>query len=110
MIFPDSWFEDEIRSGFYVPSIMKRNWAAQIMVAKELEQVFEKHQIRWFIAAGTLLGAVRHKGFIPWDDDLDIYVLREDFIKLRAIPMEEFPEGFCWIEPKKAGNCFLYKF
>lgn len=105
--FPDSWFEDEIRSGFYVPSIMKRNWAAQIMVAKELEQVFEKHNIRWFIAAGTLLGAVRHKGFIPWDDDLDIYVLREDFIKLRAIPMEEFPAGFCWIDPKKNRNSFL---
>ena len=65
MQFPDSFFEDEIRDGFYVPAIMKQAWAAELEVLADVAKVCEKHHIRWFAEWGTLLGAVRHGGFIP---------------------------------------------
>lgn len=45
-------------------------------------KVCEEHKIRYFVAGGTCLGAIRHNGFIPWDDDIDVYVPRNDYEKL----------------------------
>lgn len=56
------YFEDEVREGFFVSSMMKRYWAAQLKVLSEVDRVCRKHGIRWFGDCGTLLGAVRHGG------------------------------------------------
>ena len=82
--FPDNYFEKEIRNGFEVSSMMKRAWAGQIEVLSVIREICERHNILWFADYGTLLGAVRHKGFIPWDDDMDIGMTRDNlnnFIK-----------------------------
>jgi phosphorylcholine metabolism protein LicD len=79
---PIDFEEDEVREGFYVNGMMKKIWAAQVDVLDFLNAYCKKHGIRWFMAYGTLLGAVRHHGFIPWDDDCDIWMLREDFNRL----------------------------
>lgn len=94
MQFPHSYFEDEVREGFYVPCMMKCSWAASLEVLSEIAKVCERHQIRWFAYSGTLLGAVRHGGFIPWDDDLDICMLREDYNRFNEVAQEELPEGY----------------
>jgi phosphorylcholine metabolism protein LicD len=56
--------------------------------------VCDKYGIRWFADCGTLLGAVRHGGFIPWDDDLDICMLRDDYEKFNAVANKELPESY----------------
>ena len=54
----------------------------------------KKNNISYFADWGTLLATVRHGGYIPWDDDLDICMKREDYVKFRKIAKKEFPEGF----------------
>lgn len=61
---------------------------------KELDEVCKKHNIIYYLAGGTLIGAVRHRGFVPWDDDADLYMTRDEFQKLiRVAKNGELPEG-----------------
>ena len=92
--FPGSFFEDEVRDGFFVCSMMKHYWAAQITVLFEIDRICCKHEIPWFLDGGSLLGAVRHKGFIPWDDDVDISMKRHDLERFLTVAQKELPEGY----------------
>lgn len=94
MEFPASWFLDEVRDGFFVAGMMKRAWAAQLEVLEDIDKVCKKHGILWFADCGTLLGAIRHRGFIPWDDDLDICMKREDYNRFLSVAAAELPEGY----------------
>lgn len=94
MVFPKDYFEDEVRDGFYVPSMIKRAWAAQVEVLKEVTEICDRHGIKFFAEWGTMLGAVRHGGFIPWDDDLDIVMLRKDYEAFLKVARRELPERY----------------
>ena len=82
MEFSHEYFDDEIREDFYVSGLMKRLWAANLEVISDVAKVCDNFNFRWFADYGTLLGAVRHGGCIPWDDDLDFFMTRIDYVKL----------------------------
>lgn len=88
------FFQPELRDGFFIPTMMKRFWAAQIKVLGEIDRICQIYNIKYFADCGTLLGAVRHGGYIPWDDDLDICMLRDDYIRFIEIAEKELPDGY----------------
>lgn len=92
--FPKDYFQEETKDGFFIEAMMKCAWAAEIEVLEVLDALCAKYDLRYFAAYGTLLGTIRHKGFIPWDDDMDIFMFREDYNRLLSIPIEEWPTGF----------------
>lgn len=92
--FPEEYFKGEYIGDFYVEEMMKRAWAAQIRVVEEIDKVCKKYDIKWYMDSGTLLGAVRHKGFIPWDDDLDIAMKRQDYKRFLEVAQKELPNGY----------------
>ena len=71
-------------------------WEVQIDLLEKFKQICEKYSIEYFAGAGTLLGAVRHKGFIPWDDDIDVFLKWPEFKRLMEVaPAEcEYPYFF----------------
>lgn len=92
--FQKSFFEGETRNGFYIEPMMKHAWAAQMEIYMEIANICDKYGIRYFADWGTLLGAVRHNGFVPWDDDMDMGMLRNDYFRFLKIASKELPEGY----------------
>lgn len=88
-IFIEDIDHDEIRDGFLVTSYRKKLWNVEIGLLQEFGRICKKHNIRWFAIGGTLLGAARHKGFIPWDDDVDVIMFRPDYEKFKSVVEEE---------------------
>ncbi len=83
------FLDNETREGFSIPSKMKRAWATQMDVMQTVGEICDRHGLRWWADYGTLLGAVRHRGYVPWDDDIDISLFREDYNRLlRILPVE----------------------
>ena len=68
--------------------------ACMLDIALEIQRICEKHGLTFFLAYGTLLGAVRHQGFIPWDDDMDVGMPRADYDKFLQIAPQELGEEF----------------
>lgn len=88
------FFTEEIRNDFKILPMMKRAWAAAMEVLEVVIEVCDRNNIKYFADWGTMLGAVRHKGFIPWDDDIDICLLRKDYNRLIKILKNDLPYGF----------------
>lgn len=75
-------------------SILRRQQLRMLELLDAIDAICKKHQIPYWLSSGTLIGAARHKGFIPWDDDLDIEMLRSDYLRLIKILPKELPENF----------------
>lgn len=72
-------------------SPLRRQQERMLELLCEIDRICKKHGIRYWLSSGTLIGAVRHGGFIPWDDDLDIEMMREDYDRLMDILPTELP-------------------
>ena len=84
----------------YLPKLHR----CETLIVKEVKRICEENEIKYFMIAGTLLGAVRHKGFIPWDDDMDIGMLREDYEKFIKLAKSNIRDEF-FLQTGKS-NCY----
>ena len=91
---PEHFLEEEVRCGYVVTEKQKKIWAVELDLLVEFKRVCDKYDLKWFVGYGSLLGIVRHKGFIPWDNDIDIAITRESFDKLCEVAASEFQEPY----------------
>jgi lipopolysaccharide cholinephosphotransferase len=90
----ENFYTEEERDGYKVSAEMKQIWATELNLLKELLRVCEKNGLKIWVEGGTMIGAVRHHGFIPWDDDIDTVMMRDDYDKLVALAPKEFKEPY----------------
>ena len=90
----DKSLKEKARMTELTPEVLEELQKVQIEILEEIERICEKYDLRYFLAFGTLLGAIRHKGFIPWDDDLDIGMPRDDYEKFMEVAKDELDERF----------------
>ena len=86
---PEAFLQDTPAT-LVVEAKTKRLWAIQLDLLAKIDAVCRKHGIRYSVDSGTLIGAMRHAGFIPWDDDIDVIMPRKDFEKFKAVANDEF--------------------
>ena len=102
------FFKDEIRNGFYIPTAIKQSWACSLDVLSEIDRICQKHNITYFADWGSMLATVRHGGFVPWDDDIDICMKRDDYNKFRAVADSELPSGYSIHDYERHENHWLF--
>lgn len=76
------FFKEEVRNDYKISKEMKQIWAVELDLLNELDRVCRANNLPYYLSGGSLLGAVRHQGYIPWDDDVDVMMHREDFDRL----------------------------
>lgn len=84
----------------YDADTLKKVQKLNLMIYKDFAEVCAKHDIEYFAISGTAIGALRHKGFIPWDDDIDIALLREDYEKFVSVFNEELSDKYYLMGPE----------
>lgn len=88
--------------------VLKKLHEAEIEILDEIVRVCDENDIKYFIIFGTLLGAVRHKGFIPWDDDIDVAMLRDDYERFLEIAPKKLKEKFFLDNINNSNDWYLH--
>ena len=100
------------RNTEYQPEILKRLHKLQLEMLCDLDSICKKYDLKYFAVFGTALGAVRHGGFIPWDDDIDVGMLREDYDTFIRVVEKEMGDKYQIMTPEVDKNyaCCVTKF
>ncbi len=105
---PEHFLEEEVRCGYVVTEKQKKIWAVELDLLAEFKRVCDKYDLKWFVGYGSLLGIIRHKGFIPWDNDIDVAITRQSFDKLCEVAELEFQDPYFLQTPmSEKGRCFM---
>ena len=87
------WKSEELKKKYNPDgSLLRQMQERMLHVYEAIDAICQRHHIPYWLSGGSMLGAVRHQGFIPWDDDLDIEMLRPDFERLMKLLPEELPQ------------------
>ena len=86
--------KEEIKCDFLVTEERKNVWKIELDILEKIIAICKKHNIKYLADGGTALGIVRHKGFIPWDDDIDIIMKRNDYEKFMEVAEKELKEPY----------------
>lgn len=92
-ILPKEFYKEETKCDFLVTTKRKKVWAIQLEILSKFQTICTKYKLKYYAIGGTLLGAVRHKGFIPWDDDIDVGMPRIDFERFLSVVKTELVEN-----------------
>lgn len=84
----ESLFPDEREKG---ETALRQSQLVMLRMLKILDYLCKRHEIKYFLTGGTLLGAIRHQAFIPWDDDLDVGMTRDNYEKFLSLAVPELP-------------------
>ena len=100
--------EVELRERFCPDgSLLRRQQERMLEMLLVFDEICRRHNIPYWLSSGTLLGAVRHGGFIPWDDDMDVEMLRQDYLRLLEVLPGELPENLAWQSHETDPNYFF---
>ena len=107
-VISENFLQPETICDFYVDETRKKIWAIGIDLLVKFDCVCRKHGLKYSLAFGSLLGVVRHNGFIPWDDDIDVVMPRADYEKLKELK-EEFESPYFFQMPGENDD-YLFSF
>lgn len=93
----DKMFPDNREMG---DNVLRQSQLVMLRMLKIFDYLCERHGIKYFLTGGSLIGAVRHKGFIPWDDDLDVGMTRENYEKFIRLAVPELPNDIFFQNPQ----------
>ena len=89
-------------------SLLRRQQMRMLEILLEVDKICKRHDIQYWLSSGTLIGAMRHDGFIPWDDDLDIEMMRSDYLRLMEVLPKELPEWLALQNSDTDENYFFF--
>ncbi len=93
--------QQQLREKYNPDGSVLRNMQLQLLdILKEFDAICQKHHIPYWLDSGTLIGAVRHGGFVPWDDDVDVCVLKKDQKRIRQIMQQELGASLKYMDEK----------
>lgn len=103
---PDGFLDEEVRCGYTVTSEMKKVWAVELDLLVQIKKICEKYNLTYYVDGGTLLGAVRHKGFVPWDDDIDVVMFRKDYDRFISVAQVELKHPY-FLQTPYTDECYF---